>query len=170
MAEPRVEAEIVKALDPGGSIIKKESEPESKLLQANANTTSQRLEFESRRFWLRDIEKSENKNSISFPVSEKPVGTVKLRVWEKVTGNVTAVAFPLNKVATVVAKAKEDASELPGPLAKPDTNAVAVLAGDTDAVPVAMALPWNDESTGVLPGKKEMLVPNGSAPGVESET
>lgn len=73
-------------------------------------------------------------------------------------------------LAWPVALAKEPAFAKPGPLAKPDTSAVALPGGDTDAAAVAKALPLkNAEGEDVKPGKKEILVPDGSGPGVETE-
>ena len=92
-----------------------------------------------------------------------------MRLWEIVNGKVTVVAFRLTKLAWLVALAEESAKEEPGPLAKPVTSAVALPGGDNDAAAVARALPLKNWKEDVLPPKKEILVPDGIGPGVESE-
>lgn len=79
-------------------------------------------------------------------------------------------ALKLTKIASRFAVAVEDAEEEPGPLAKPDTSAVTLPGGDTDALAVARAFPLEICGVCVGPGKgtKEILVPGGST-GIESE-
>ena len=79
-------------------------------------------------------------------------------------------ALKLTKLAWRFAVAVEDAKEEPGPLAKPDTSAVTLPGGDTDALAVARALPLElcEVVVGPGKGKKEILVPDGST-GIESE-
>jgi hypothetical protein len=69
------------------------------------------------------------------------VDVPKLRFKEKVNGKVTVEALKLTKLASRFAVAVEDAKEEQGPLAKPDTSAVTLPGGDTDALAVARALP-----------------------------
>jgi hypothetical protein len=113
----------------------------------------------------RDSEKlaNETTNSLDGIVVE-----LKFRVWERVNGKVTVVAFRLTKVSRLVPLALESAKEKPGPLAKPVTSAVAPP-GDNDAMPVARALPLKNWEEDVLPGETEILVPGGNGPGVETE-
>jgi len=87
-----------------------------------------------------------------------------------VNGKVTVEAFRLSKAAWVEALALESAKEEPGPLAKPVTSAVALPSGDTDVEAVARALPLKNWEENVLPPKKEILVPDGIGPGVDSDT
>jgi hypothetical protein len=71
----------------------------------------------------------------------------------------------------LVAMTVESACEKPGPVAKPVTSAVALPGGDTDAASVARALPLKCDwlPAFMKPGKKEILVPDGNGPGVETE-
>jgi len=160
-ASPNALTESCKECDPGVSPNKKVSEPESKLLQLE-----QLLKFETRVLLSRDSEKpaSENTNSLDGIVVE-----LKFRVWERVNGKVTVVAFRLTKVSRLVPLALESAKEKPGPLAKPVTSAVAPPGGDNDAAAVARALPLKDWKVDVLPDEKKILVPGGNGPGVETE-
>jgi hypothetical protein len=165
LAEPSAKRESSKECDPGVSPNKRVSEPESKLLQSEKQVAS----FAVRK-WLSSF--TENSTSENSDSSWPPTGIVdelKFRVWERINGNVTVVAFRLTKVASLVALALEFAKEEPGPLAKPARTAVTPPGGDNDAAPVARALPLKNWGADALPDKKEILVPDGIGPGVESE-
>jgi hypothetical protein len=171
LAKPSASATTRKECDPGVSPNKKAAEPESKLLQLLPGKQGS-LKFESRRVSSSSTKKKDAKEPDDEDSPGSPDGIVDrltLRLWEKVNGNVTVEAFWLTMFAWAIAAAKERALEGAGPPAKPVTSAVALPGGDTEAVAAAMALPLNCSKGNMLPGKKEILVPDGNGPGVEIE-
>ncbi len=150
--DPPATTEKDKECNPGGSPMKKVSEPELKIsqgeIQALSWSVSTSLSTLTRRLVL------------AVADSNGPIDVLTLLVWENVNGKVTLVGLELNKFAEPDARAMAVETPRPGP-AKPDTTAVTLPGVEANAVLVARALPECSLDVNVVPGKKEILVPNG---------